>query len=65
MVIETVLMSVCQVETVTDSETESKGLPQFHSIGIQVEDHKRYVAQTKQVFGFFFPHVITAMVVKN
>uniref|UniRef100_A0A8C2ZEM8 DLG associated protein 2 n=1 Tax=Cyclopterus lumpus TaxID=8103 RepID=A0A8C2ZEM8_CYCLU len=32
-----------QVETVTDSETESKGLPQFHSIGIQVEDHKRYV----------------------
>ncbi|XP_051908479.1 disks large-associated protein 2 isoform X5 [Hippocampus zosterae] len=30
-----------QVETVTDSETESKGLPQFHSIGIQVEDHKR------------------------
>uniref|UniRef100_A0A3Q2YL60 DLG associated protein 2 n=1 Tax=Hippocampus comes TaxID=109280 RepID=A0A3Q2YL60_HIPCM len=29
------------VETVTDSETESKGLPQFHSIGIQVEDHKR------------------------
>lgn len=34
-----------QVETVTDSETESKGLPQFHSIGIQVEDHKRYVVQ--------------------
>ncbi|XP_028460438.1 disks large-associated protein 2 [Perca flavescens] len=31
-----------QVETVTDSETESKGLPQFHSIGIQVEDHKRH-----------------------
>ncbi|XP_055088132.1 disks large-associated protein 2-like [Periophthalmus magnuspinnatus] len=30
-----------QVETVTDSETETKGLPQFHSIGIQVEDHKR------------------------
>uniref|UniRef100_A0A8C2ZF74 DLG associated protein 2 n=1 Tax=Cyclopterus lumpus TaxID=8103 RepID=A0A8C2ZF74_CYCLU len=30
------------VETVTDSETESKGLPQFHSIGIQVEDHKRH-----------------------
>ncbi|XP_077568139.1 discs large associated protein 2b isoform X6 [Stigmatopora nigra] len=30
-----------QVETVTDSETESKGLPQFHSIGIQVEDNKR------------------------
>ncbi|KAF3850083.1 hypothetical protein F7725_019802 [Dissostichus mawsoni] len=30
-----------QVETATDSETESKGLPQFHSIGIQVEDHKR------------------------
>lgn len=32
----------------TDSETESKGLPQFHSIGIQVEDHKRYVAQTEK-----------------
>lgn len=31
----------------TDSETETKGLPQFHSIGIQVEDHKRYVAQTE------------------
>ncbi|TKS75512.1 Disks large-associated protein 2 [Collichthys lucidus] len=31
-----------QVETVTDSEAESKGLPQFHSIGIQVEDHKRH-----------------------
>ncbi|XP_051264691.1 disks large-associated protein 2-like isoform X7 [Dicentrarchus labrax] len=31
-----------QVETVTDSETESKGLPQFHSIGIQVEDQKRH-----------------------
>uniref|UniRef100_G3NZE3 Discs, large (Drosophila) homolog-associated protein 2b n=1 Tax=Gasterosteus aculeatus aculeatus TaxID=481459 RepID=G3NZE3_GASAC len=31
-----------QVETVTDSESESKGLPQFHSIGIQVEDHKRH-----------------------
>nr|XP_049613160.1 disks large-associated protein 2 isoform X3 [Syngnathus scovelli] len=30
-----------QVETATESETESKGLPQFHSIGIQVEDHKR------------------------
>ena len=39
---------IYQVETVTDSETESKGLPQFHSIGIQVEDHKRYVAQTEQ-----------------
>lgn len=32
----------------TDSETESKGLPQFHSIGIQVEDQKRYVAQTEE-----------------
>lgn len=31
----------------TDSETDTKGLPQFHSIGIQVEDHKRYVAETK------------------
>lgn len=32
----------------TDSETESKGLPQFHSIGIQVEDHKRYMAPTEE-----------------
>ncbi len=32
----------------TDSETESKGLPQFHSIGIQVEDRKRYVVQKEQ-----------------
>ncbi|XP_014852152.1 PREDICTED: disks large-associated protein 2-like isoform X2 [Poecilia mexicana] len=31
-----------QVETVTDSEADSKGLPQFHSIGIQVEDRKRH-----------------------
>lgn len=30
-----------QVETATDSEAETKGLPQFQSIGIQVEDHKR------------------------
>lgn len=30
----------------TDSEPEAKGLPQFHSIGIQVEDRKRSVAQT-------------------
>lgn len=42
-------MCIYQVETVTDSETESKGLPQFHSIGIQVEDQKRYVAQINQV----------------
>lgn len=32
----------------TDSETDTKGLPQFHSIGIQVEDKKRYVAETKE-----------------
>nr|XP_020459559.1 disks large-associated protein 2-like isoform X2 [Monopterus albus] len=31
-----------QVEGVTDSEVESKRLPQFHSIGIQVEDKKRH-----------------------
>ncbi|KAK2890002.1 hypothetical protein Q8A73_018302 [Channa argus] len=31
-----------QVEAVTDSETDTKGLPQFHSIGIQVEDKKRH-----------------------
>lgn len=35
-----------QVETVTDSEPETKGLPQFHSIGIQVEDRKRSVPGT-------------------
>ena len=33
---------VPQVESATDSECESKGLPQFHSIGIQVEDNKRW-----------------------
>ncbi|KAF7667275.1 hypothetical protein LDENG_00069330 [Lucifuga dentata] len=31
-----------QVETVTDSEAESRGLPQFHSVGIQVEDKRRH-----------------------
>ncbi|XP_067097472.1 discs, large (Drosophila) homolog-associated protein 2b isoform X2 [Osmerus mordax] len=31
-----------QVETATDSESESKGLPQYHSVGIQVEDEKRH-----------------------
>ncbi|XP_056873708.1 disks large-associated protein 2-like isoform X2 [Takifugu flavidus] len=31
-----------QVEAVTDSEPETKGLPQFHSIGIQVEERKRH-----------------------
>uniref|UniRef100_A0A3Q3KVN7 Disks large-associated protein 2-like n=1 Tax=Mastacembelus armatus TaxID=205130 RepID=A0A3Q3KVN7_9TELE len=36
------IVCIHQVETVTDSETESKGLPQFHSIGIQVEDKKRH-----------------------
>ncbi|XP_024146395.1 disks large-associated protein 2 isoform X7 [Oryzias melastigma] len=30
-----------QVEPATDTESENKGLPQFHSIGIQVEDKKR------------------------
>lgn len=35
-----------QVEAVTDSEPETKGLPQFHSIGIQVEDRKRSVPGT-------------------
>ncbi|XP_026147267.1 disks large-associated protein 2-like isoform X4 [Carassius auratus] len=30
-----------QVEAATDSETDSKGLPQYHSVGIQVEDEKR------------------------
>ncbi|XP_064780988.1 disks large-associated protein 2-like isoform X2 [Oncorhynchus masou masou] len=29
-----------QVETATDSESESKGLPQYHSVGTQVEDDK-------------------------
>uniref|UniRef100_A0A3Q3KPN0 Discs, large (Drosophila) homolog-associated protein 2b n=1 Tax=Monopterus albus TaxID=43700 RepID=A0A3Q3KPN0_MONAL len=36
------VLYVCQVEGVTDSEVESKRLPQFHSIGIQVEDKKRH-----------------------
>lgn len=35
-----------QVEAVTDSEPETKGLPQFHSIGIQVEERKRSVPGT-------------------
>ncbi|XP_076156133.1 disks large-associated protein 2 [Alosa pseudoharengus] len=30
-----------QVEAATDSESESKGLREFHSVGIQVEDEKR------------------------
>ncbi|KAG9336070.1 hypothetical protein JZ751_002417, partial [Albula glossodonta] len=30
-----------QVETATDSESESKGLREYHSVGIQVEDEKR------------------------
>lgn len=47
-------MMVCsfllfQVETVTDSEAETKGLPQFHSIGIQVEDKKRYMMQKENI----------------
>ncbi|XP_031437173.2 disks large-associated protein 2 isoform X1 [Clupea harengus] len=31
-----------QVETATDSESERRGLPQYHSVGIQVEDFKRH-----------------------
>ncbi|XP_052379991.1 disks large-associated protein 2-like isoform X1 [Oncorhynchus keta] len=31
-----------QVETATDSESEGKGLPQYHSVGTQVEDNKRH-----------------------
>ncbi|XP_048841994.1 LOW QUALITY PROTEIN: disks large-associated protein 2-like [Brienomyrus brachyistius] len=31
-----------QVETATDSEPESKGLREYHSVGIQVEDEKRH-----------------------
>ncbi|XP_034051231.1 disks large-associated protein 2 isoform X2 [Thalassophryne amazonica] len=30
-----------QVEAATDSESESKGLPEYHSVGIQVEDDKK------------------------
>ncbi|XDV41761.1 hypothetical protein PO909_010564, partial [Leuciscus waleckii] len=30
-----------QVEAATDSETDSKGLPQYQSVGIQVEDERR------------------------
>uniref|UniRef100_A0A8C2DR37 Discs, large (Drosophila) homolog-associated protein 2b n=1 Tax=Cyprinus carpio TaxID=7962 RepID=A0A8C2DR37_CYPCA len=32
---------ILQVEAATDSETDSKGLPQYQSVGIQVEDEKR------------------------
>ncbi|XP_043929450.1 disks large-associated protein 2 [Protopterus annectens] len=31
-----------QVETTTDSDTESKSLREYHSVGVQVEDHKRH-----------------------
>ncbi|XP_071007981.1 disks large-associated protein 2-like [Oncorhynchus clarkii lewisi] len=31
-----------QVETATDSESEGKCLPQYHSVGTQVEDNKRH-----------------------
>ncbi|XP_072543866.1 disks large-associated protein 2-like isoform X2 [Salminus brasiliensis] len=31
-----------QVEAATDSEAETKGLPQYQSVGIQVEDEKRH-----------------------
>ncbi|KAL2082099.1 hypothetical protein ACEWY4_021917 [Coilia grayii] len=31
-----------QVESATDSESERRGLPQYHSVGIQVEDYKRH-----------------------
>nr|XP_019940348.1 PREDICTED: disks large-associated protein 2 [Paralichthys olivaceus] len=30
-----------QVEAATDSESESKGCPEYHSVGIQVEDDKK------------------------
>ncbi|XP_014384173.1 PREDICTED: disks large-associated protein 2 [Myotis brandtii] len=30
-----------QVETATDSDTESRGLREYHSVGVQVEDEKR------------------------
>lgn len=32
---------ILQVEAATDSETDSKGLPQYQSVGIQVEDERR------------------------
>ncbi|XP_073911439.1 disks large-associated protein 2 isoform X3 [Castor canadensis] len=31
-----------QVETATDSDTESHGLREYHSVGVQVEDEKRH-----------------------
>ncbi|XP_039603631.1 disks large-associated protein 2 isoform X1 [Polypterus senegalus] len=31
-----------QVETATDSESESRGLREYHSVGVQVEDDKRH-----------------------
>lgn len=41
----------------TDSETDTKGLPQFHSIGIQVEDKKRYVAEKVESVRVHFFHL--------
>lgn len=49
IICESFLLLIHQVETVTDSEAESKGLPQFHSIGIQVEAHKRCVPRLTQM----------------
>uniref|UniRef100_A0A3P9HW15 Discs, large (Drosophila) homolog-associated protein 2b n=1 Tax=Oryzias latipes TaxID=8090 RepID=A0A3P9HW15_ORYLA len=34
-------LDISQVEPATDTEADKTGLPQFHSIGIQVEDKKR------------------------
>lgn len=37
-------LSLCpwQVEAVSDSDTESRSQREFHSIGVQVEEDKRY-----------------------
>ncbi|PKU39153.1 disks large-associated protein 2 isoform x2 [Limosa lapponica baueri] len=36
------LLPEMPVETATDSDTESRGLREYHSVGVQVEDEKRH-----------------------
>lgn len=44
------IFCVDQVETATDSDTESRSLREYHSVGVQVEDDKRYVQQTHKKY---------------
>ncbi|KAK2533950.1 hypothetical protein Q9233_004487 [Columba guinea] len=39
---DTDIVTLAKVETATDSDTESRGLREYHSVGIQVEDEKRH-----------------------